>query len=259
MRIRLQYSSLFCLTVGFVLIVMVAPGARPTSCPSSPTSSSSLSRPRRSGLPRRSSSSASRCGLPRRMRRSTRPSIPPVVIAAIKTIQEILDRHVLVGVEINAESRVKAAQGAALPHLVQNGWTVFLVKINNQAGVTAPLVAESPNAALPYRQSTNRAEPKVSVRPSDVLQRWADVAMYTDRPLKRSLSGLTLEYGIIQIYSRDAGKREAKISFNVGQGTQDLGFRSDVDILFIVRSGRCRGRRRARRGWPADDGLVHLS
>ena len=30
----------------------------------------------------------------------------------------------------------------------------------------------------------------------------------------------------------DAGPREAKLGFNVGQGTQDLGFRSDVDILF---------------------------
>ena len=38
----------------------------------------------------------------------------------------------------------------------------------------------------------------------------------------------------MQVYSRDAGKREAKITFNVGQGTQDLGFRSDVDILFQV-------------------------
>ena len=58
--------------------------------------------------------------------------------------------------------------------------------------------------------------------------------MFDDRPLKRTLSGLGLEYRIIQIYSRDAGKREAKISFNVGQGTQDLGFRSDVDILFTA-------------------------
>ena len=56
--------------------------------------------------------------------------------------------------------------------------------------------------------------------------------MFRDRPLKRELSGLALEYRIIQLYSRDAGKREAKISFNVGQGTQDLGFRSDVDVLF---------------------------
>ena len=106
------------------------------------------------------------------------------------------------------------------------------MKVNNQAGVTAELVAESPNAAPLYRQSTSRAEPKHSIRPADVVQRWADVVMYKDRPLKRSLSGLSLEYRIMQIYSRDAGKREARISFNVGQGTQDLGFRSDLDVLF---------------------------
>ena len=42
---------------------------------------------------------------------------------------------------------------------------------------------------------------------------------------------------MIQIYSRDAGKREAKLSFDVGQGTQDLGFRSEVDILFTCDPG----------------------
>ncbi len=34
------------------------------------------------------------------------------------------------------------------------------------------------------------------------------------------------------ISTRDAGKREANIGFNVGQGTQDLGFRDSVPILF---------------------------
>jgi hypothetical protein len=59
-----------------------------------------------------------------------------------------------------------------------------------------------------------------------------DVTIPNNRPLTISLSGLPLEYRLIQFYSRDAGKREAKVSFDVGQGTQDLGFRSDVDILF---------------------------
>ena len=138
----------------------------------------------------------------------------------------------MIGIEINPESRVKSSQGPAQPRLVQNGWSVFLVKVHNEAGVTAELAAESPNAAPLYRQSTGRAEPKTSIRPSEIVQRWVDVIMFNDRPLKRPLSGLSLEYRIVQIYSRDAGKREAKISFNVGQGTQDLGFRSDVDILF---------------------------
>jgi len=59
--------------------------------------------------------------------------------------------------------------------------------------------------------------------------------MFDNPPLKPGLSGLELEYRIIQLYSRDRGKREAKISFNVGQGTQDIGFRNDVDILFACR------------------------
>ncbi|MFI5458338.1 MAG: CehA/McbA family metallohydrolase [Isosphaerales bacterium] len=152
--------------------------------------------------------------------------------SAIRTIQNVLDKHCLVGIEINAESRVKSSQGPAPPRLVQSGWSVFLVKVHNQAGVTAELAAGSPNAAPLYRRSTGRPDPKKSIRPSEIIQRWADVIMYQDRPLQRALSGLSIEYRIVQIHSRDAGKREAKISFDVGQGTQDLGFRSDVDILF---------------------------
>jgi len=59
-----------------------------------------------------------------------------------------------------------------------------------------------------------------------------DLQAYDKQPLEKELSGLKLEYRILQLYSRDAGKREAKLSFNVGQGTQDIGFRNDVDILF---------------------------
>jgi hypothetical protein len=152
--------------------------------------------------------------------------------ADIRTIQEILDKHCLVGIEINPESRVKATQGPAAARLVQSGWSVFLVKVHNEAGVTAELVAKSPNAAPVYRRSSNQPYASTTIRPAEIIQRWADVSMFPDRPLKRTLSGLSLEYRILQIHSRDAGKREAKISFDVGQGTQDLGFRSDVDILF---------------------------
>ena len=65
---------------------------------------------------------------------------------AIRTIQGVLDKYCLIGIEINAESRVKSSQGPARPRLLQNGWSVFLVKVHNEAGVTAKLVAESPNA-----------------------------------------------------------------------------------------------------------------
>ena len=125
--------------------------------------------------------------------------------AAIREIQEILDPHCLVGIEINAESRVKSTQGPALPRLVQSGWSVFLVKVHNQAGVTAELVAKCPNAAPTYCNRPAGPSQKPSIRPSEIVQRWADLALYKDPPLKKSLSGLSLEYRIIQVYSRDAG------------------------------------------------------
>ena len=58
------------------------------------------------------------------------------------------------------------------------------------------------------------------------------LSVFNSKPLTKSLSGLELEYRIIQLYSRDAGKRDAKLSFDVGQGTQDLGFRNEVSLLF---------------------------
>ena len=146
---------------------------------------------------------------------------------AVKRIQGVLDRHALFGVSINPEMRVKVAQGEAKPELDEQGWRVFLVKVENDAGTTAALKASSPNAQRLHNSP-----------PEDVPNRWCDIATFDSQPLRPTLSGLVLEYRIIQIYSRDAGKREAKLAFNVGQGTQDIGFRNDVDVLFTARSAR---------------------
>jgi hypothetical protein len=154
--------------------------------------------------------------------------------AGARAIQEALDARCLAGVEINAESRVKSAPGPAAPRLVQGGWTVFLVKVRNDAGVTARLLVDSPNAGPIYKRSTGSPEPKATIERADLVEHWCDVAMYDDRPMVARLSGLPVEYRILQIASRDAGRREAKLTFGVGQGSQDLGFRSDLDVLFTI-------------------------
>ena len=46
------------------------------------------------------------------------------------------------------------------------------------------------------------------------------MAMFDSQPLATNLSGLGCEYRILQLYARDAGLREAKLMFDVGQGTQ---------------------------------------
>jgi hypothetical protein len=143
---------------------------------------------------------------------------------AILAMQKILDRHCLVGVEINPESRVKVEQGAAVPELLEQGWRAFLVKVHNEAGVTAVLAAHSPNAGS-----------VAGAQEYEGQRRFLDILMYNKQPMKARLSGLELEYRIMLLYSRDGGKREAKLSFDVGQGTQDLGFRNEVDILFAAK------------------------
>ena len=151
---------------------------------------------------------------------------------AIVDLQKILDAHCITGVNINPESRVKVKEGPANKELMQQGWRTFLVKVHNEAGVTAPLAAESENAAPLYKRSTGSPDPETTVPKSDIPHRFLDIKVYANPPLKAGLSGLELEYRIVQLYSRDAGKREATLGFNVGQGTQDIGFRSEVPILF---------------------------
>jgi hypothetical protein len=162
-------------------------------------------------------------------------------VAGIKDIENILDKYCLFDVNINPEQRVKVSQGVAKPQLVQNGWSVFLVKVHNEAGITATLVSESPNA-LPTNRRSHRANtwdiahrPPNLIKPHDIANRWMEIAMFDKQPMIPTLSGLGIEYRIVQIYSRDAGKREGIIAFNVGQGTQDIGFRNNAAVLFNSR------------------------
>ncbi len=152
--------------------------------------------------------------------------------AGVLAIQRILDRYVLANVHINPESRVKVEQGTAKPELLQSGTRLFLVKVFNEAGVTTPLLVQSPNTGRVFITSRNTPEPAQELTEEDVRERWADIALYTAAPMRARLSGLPIEYFVLQIYSRDAGQRSAVLGFNVGQGTGDIGFRGDIDVLF---------------------------
>jgi hypothetical protein len=152
-----------------------------------------------------------------------------------------LDRRVLVNISISPESRVSVTRGAVEATLVEKGWRAFLVKVRNNAGVTAQLKAASPNALPVYARGrdpkipggfSTDPRPQQKITPGEVSNRWLELMMFDKQPLEARLSGLNLEYRIIQLYSRDSGRREAQLAFNVGQGTQDIGFRNDLPVLF---------------------------
>lgn len=152
--------------------------------------------------------------------------------AVVRGVQEVLGPLCLARVHVNPEGRVKVAHGPAPAELMQHGWRVFLVRVHNEAGVTAPLRVTSPNAEPPFARSSNRHRPVARIGAAEVRDRWMDAALLTDRPLRAALSGLELEYRLLTVYSRDAGRREARLTFDIGHGSQDLGFRADLDVLF---------------------------
>lgn len=179
------------------------------------------------------------------------PLSPPVVqrlreagklddaAAASREIQTILDPLCIAGVHINPESRVKVTAGPCEKSLLEQGWRAFLVKVQNEAGINPQLVVDSPNALPVYEQGRGaRQKPRSDeslVDASDLPNRWLDVSMHDRPPMTPRLSGLPLEYRMVMLFARDAGKREAQLSFNIGQGTQDIGFRNAASILFDCR------------------------
>jgi hypothetical protein len=168
--------------------------------------------------------------------------------SVVAEIERILDPYVLASVEINPESRVRVRRGRAEAELVQHGWKSFLVKVQNQGGVRAPLEVSSPNAA-PLLHPTHQWEtmneyggeedhvalPENRLSAGEVANRFLEVTLFRNAPMLPGLSGQPLEYAIIQMYSKDAGAREVRLEFSTGPGTQDLAFRGAIDLLFAVR------------------------
>ncbi len=134
----------------------------------------------------------------------------------VTIIQKILDRRCLAGLTIRgskANPTLEAVAGPAKPELAEQGWRVFLVKVFNEAGVdNLQLQGVSPNAGLLTRRSSGSPDPKVE-SVEVVRKRFLELDSYSGQPLVQKLSGLEVEYRPLQIYCRDAGRREAALGF----------------------------------------------
>jgi hypothetical protein len=141
----------------------------------------------------------------------------PDVLAALKNleaepsdaeisrrIQQWLDPMCLAALEIGADGQIKATP-CARAELVENGWRAMLVKVINRAGKQPRLRIDSPNA---------RPIPNGPL--SDIPNRWLSLSAYDGRPLSSTLSGLELEYRIVQLSSTTEGDRKARLEFNAG-------------------------------------------
>lgn len=146
-------------------------------------------------------------------------------------LQQILDRYALLELQIEDQGNLKIQPGAAQPQLMEKGWTQFLIKIRNPAESSAVLNVNSPEGGRWAGSSMEQVE-----------RRWMDVALYQNQPFRPELSGLGLEYRVIQIYSDVSGSRSAQLNFHLGKGdamrhgSVKLDFQSDPahEVVFRV-------------------------
>ena len=149
-------------------------------------------------------------------------------------LQQLLDPHVLLMVHLNPEARVKVLRGPAVAALQQAGFTPILIKVHNESTVTKPLRISSPQALPIYSGGKSRIKLEQLTK-ADIKNRFLDVEMFSSPPMTDKLNGLKVEYALALMHSTQSGKREVTLLFDLGPGTQDVGFRAETAVLFDIR------------------------
>jgi len=144
--------------------------------------------------------------------------LPPETVAALEAlseikedvvitrkVQELLDPQCIAAFEIGADGKRMATPALNGIELEENGWRTVLVKVINKAAVVSRLRIGSPAA---------RPLPRAPLE--EVPERWMELSVFDGRPLAGELSGLELEYRVIQISAIGEGEKSGEIEFNIG-------------------------------------------
>lgn len=118
-------------------------------------------------------------------------------------VQRVLDPLCAAAVEIAGDGTIRVVAGHDI-EVEENGCRTVLVKVLNRAGVQSRLRVESPQSRpIPHGPL------------EDVPNRWLSLNAYDGRPMDATLSGLELEYRLLQVSSTQTGQRTARLEFNV--------------------------------------------
>lgn len=156
-----------------------------------------------------------------------------------KAIQDILDPYCIALVDMGGKS-AKVIKGNAVPRLMQGGWKSFLVKVENKRAVTGELRAESPSAWSPWHRWDWGIHDKDTITRGEAANRFLETQMYTGSPMNKQLSGMPVEYAIVQLYSKVSGRRNVELGFTIDSvpgNTTAMEFIIDpaVKVIFDIR------------------------
>jgi hypothetical protein len=131
-------------------------------------------------------------------------------VAITAAVQRLLDPLCIAAVEIPVDEALRVTAGQTV-EVEEQGWRTMLVKVLNSAGVQSRLRSDSPQARpIPHGPQ------------QEIANRWLLLNALDGRPLDANLSGLALEYRMLQVSSTTPGKRSARLEFSTA-GTKQTG------------------------------------
>lgn len=134
------------------------------------------------------------------------------------TARQADDAPVAFQVDINPEARVKLRERTPPQRLVRQQTQRFRVEVHNEAGLTAPLQLRAFDRSQPGEQEAG----------------WFHVGFVENGESTSLLSGARTEWKLIELRCDEAGTRTVRFAADAGTGTQDLGFRAEVDLVIDV-------------------------
>ncbi len=184
--------------------------------------------------------------------------------AAVEAAEKILTRYTLAAVTITPSGPPHIGAGDAPPTLVEQGWRMFLVRVENPAGRTDSFEVVQKGYRTPGRMMggnslAQRAFLMDTVNKGPLIEKmWLMAELDATVPIIRygieipavPLSGLPIEYQVLKVFSRDRGPRHGDLTLSTfpksGQaGSATHGFEFSClptrDIALAIRDADGRG------------------
>jgi hypothetical protein len=149
--------------------------------------------------------------------------------SAVQATEAVLRRYTLANFSIASDSSLRVMPGDAPRTLVEQGWRIFLVRVDNGARNTGKLALvtyggvshwlEFVENATPGRMSDHTNAPRAlrldTLNYGPMIESLWLTAKFDSR---ESLSGIPIEYRTVELFSRDRGRRKARLQFGMSDG-----------------------------------------
>ncbi|HEY1848428.1 MAG TPA: CehA/McbA family metallohydrolase [Opitutaceae bacterium] len=148
---------------------------------------------------------------------------------AVASAESVLAPYTLARIGVGREGVVRLAPGGAAAVLVEQGWRMFLVRIENPAGrrdgvELVQSVYRTPGQMMPGFSVAQRATLLDTLNKGPLIEKmWLMAQLHGAAPILRygiqipvvPLSGLEVEYQVVQVFCRDRGRRHADLVSSV--------------------------------------------